>query len=538
MVLLRVLAVLSVTATTVHCRNGEGGAASVAAAEPEGWRPARVAELYFTTEVSGYIEPCGCTTKPLGGLPRLATVVRQGRSARALVDAGNLLFPATGVDDVTREQHHLKADLLARAYRRLGAVALNVAVADLSAGPGFLKNLQQEGATPFVSANVRPVGDNGPEVASSFVRNVGRVKFGITGVTTPETVSHIEGMTALEYVPAVTAQVRALRDSGADVVVVLAHMSALVARTLAKTVPGIDLIIRAPGTAIGSPPAAPVRVGKTVIAEAGSQGQHVGRVTFALEAGRPTTGLVLDDGDSSYRRWRKLTERKIRAFRTEVAAWTSDPAKAAAVQAKLQIIASLENRLRRPAPTRTPPKAPYLRIEQVPLTDAVPADPDLNAALKSYYSRLRAMNAEKGDPKRCAPEKDKAKFVGTKTCAGCHEEAFAFWKKTKHAAAWKTLVDGNKQYDLTCVGCHVVGYQQPGGFCRIRDVAGFEDVGCENCHGAGSIHAETEDPDSIVLKSTETTCAGECHVPEHSDAFNYTQYLKQVTGPGHELQID
>ncbi|MEL7367280.1 MAG: UshA-like (seleno)protein [Myxococcota bacterium] len=536
MLLVHRLTVLTVAVLVAHCRNGDGGPTSASASGvAAGWAPSRVAEIYFTTEVAGYVEPCGCTTKPLGGLPRLASVVRSGRHDRILVDAGNLLFPPKGIDDVTRAQHLLKADLLARAYRRLGASALNVAAADLSEGAGFLKLLQREGATPFVSANVRPVGDHGPEVARSYLRTVGRVKIGFTGATLPESLTGIDQMTALEYAPVVGAEVRSLQERGADVVVVLAHMSEPLAQELARTVKGIDLILRAPGTSIESKPVAPSRVGQTVIAEAGSQGQYVGRVTLALGPDRPKA-LLFDEGDRRHRRKQSMLERKIRAFQTQLEAWQDDPAKAAVVATKQKIITRLKAQLAAPPPPVVPPSSPYVRVEQIALTDEIKSDPSLNAALKSYYGQLQAMNAEKGDPAKCAPKPELATYVGTAKCAGCHPDAFAFWKKTKHAAAWKTLTKDNKQYDLTCVGCHVVGYQKPGGFCRVKDVSGFEDVGCENCHGPGSIHAESGDASAIVLKSTEATCADQCHVPEHSDAFNYSTYLRQVTGPGHELQ--
>ena len=98
-----------------------------------------------------------------------------------------------------------------------------------------------------------------------------------------------------------------------------------------------------------------------------------------------------------------------------------------------------------------------------------------------------------------------------------------------------TLEKDNKHFDLTCIGCHTVGYQKPGGFCRLKDVDGRKDVGCENCHGPGSQHAEDQDPDSIRLAVPESGCASECHVPEHSDAFHYGKYLREITGPGHEL---
>lgn len=145
------------------------------------------------------------------------------------------------------------------------------------------------------------------------------------------------------------------------------------------------------------------------------------------------------------------------------------------------------------------------------------------------------MNREKGDVTPCVPVKEQPVFVGSARCEECHEEAYAFWKKTKHAVAWATLEDANKHFDLTCIGCHTIGYKQPGGFCRIADVANLKDVGCEMCHGPGSVHVEDSDASSIQLATTESTCTSLCHVPDHSDQFDYSTYLKRVTGEGHEL---
>src|SRR5262245_31065846 len=73
------------------CKNGDRKG-EVNVARSDSWQPARVAEIYFSTEVDGYMEPCGCTTKPLGGVQRLASVIDHGRADRVLIDAGNLLF--------------------------------------------------------------------------------------------------------------------------------------------------------------------------------------------------------------------------------------------------------------------------------------------------------------------------------------------------------------------------------------------------------------------------------------------------------------
>ncbi len=517
------------------CKNGDRKG-EVVRVHSGSWEPARIAEVYFSTEVSGFVEPCGCTTTPLGGVQRLATVVERGRADRIVVDAGNLLFPSSGVDDVTREQHVLKARVLARVYRQLGAVALNLAESDLTQGGDFLKELQREGAVPFVSANVRPV-NGGAAVARSFLRNVGGIKIGITGAATPEKLSaHQDAVTVIEYAPAVRGEVKVLRDRGAEIVVVLAHIGEAGARELARAVPDIDVIIRAPGTPIEHDPKAPARVGDVIIAEAGSQGQHVGRMTIMLGESPPTRPLYLDDGGDRELKRRRLVERKIKAYSMEVEAWGADPAKAAAVKGRKAQIESLQKELDQPVAEMSAPSKPHIRIDLVRLTTDIEANEEMTKLLEGYYAQLVAMNAEKGDPGRCVAKDPKAAiYVGTERCVECHEDEYTFWKKTKHATAWATLEHQNKHFDLTCIGCHTVGYQKPGGFCRLKDVSGREDVGCENCHGPGSIHAKDQDASSIILKAPESTCTAQCHVPEHSDAFRYEKYLKEITGPGHEL---
>src|SRR5690606_23742945 len=63
----------------------------------------------------------------------------------------------------------------------------------------------------------------------------------------------------------------------------------------------------------------------------------------------------------------------------------------------------------------------------------------------------------------------------------------------------------------------------------------LRDVQCETCHGPGSLHVAadgTDEPRTVTRAPAETLCLG-CHNEEHSDTFDYTAYLRDVTGPGH-----
>ena len=119
-------------------------------------------------------------------------------------------------------------------------------------------------------------------------------------------------------------------------------------------------------------------------------------------------------------------------------------------------------------------------------------------------------------------------------CGGeCHAEELVWWRTTLHGHAYRTLQDRHKEYNLSCVGCHVTGYNQPGG-STVAHVGPLADVGCENCHGPGSQHVEspTAAAVDVRLDATEDVCL-RCHTPEHSDHFDYTIYRRMMITPVH-----
>jgi hypothetical protein len=496
----------------------------------------RVVDLYFTTDVRGYIEPCGCQSKPLGGIQRLAHVVGSGPYPSGLVDTGSLLLPRDEITAVTRDQHEMKAQLLAQAYREMGVLALNLGASDLSLGLDLLHRLQREGSVPWISANDRPVAEGGATIARSFLRTVGGIKIGFTGMVSPELLPSADpSLALLEYMPPLQLEVRSLRERGAEFVVILADLPERDTRSLALAMQGADLILHGPGSPIERAPRAPESVGEVVMAEAGRQGQYVGRVRMHLPARASQGRVAFHDAAAKSAQSIELLKRRLSAYQTEVEAWIEDPGKQEVVRQRRDLIKDVESQLSHAehAPPAPPPVGPYFTIEIIPLTEDTSKNEQVARLLDRYNARLEAANLDKGDPKLCALEAGSASFVGNAQCKTCHAAAYDVWEKTKHAEAWETLVSRDKQFDLTCVGCHVVGYEKPGGVCRLRDIAAFQDVGCENCHGPGSEHVKAPAKNNIVRATTEKTCTETCHVPEHSDLFDYSTYLPRILGPGH-----
>ena len=101
----------------------------------------------------------------------------------------------------------------------------------------------------------------------------------------------------------------------------------------------------------------------------------------------------------------------------------------------------------------------------------------INERNRAEYATLRAPPAPPGTPH----------YVGIEACRDCHEDAYAVWARTPHSHAYRTLEDSSKNFNLSCVGCHVTGYRQPGGSEVVQN-EGLRDVQCESCHGPGSAH--------------------------------------------------
>jgi hypothetical protein len=88
-------------------------------------------------------------------------------------------------------------------------------------------------------------------------------------------------------------------------------------------------------------------------------------------------------------------------------------------------------------------------------------------------------------------------YIGTKACTKCHDDAYDVWKASKHSHAYQTLVDAKhpslRQYDGECIVCHTVGFGYKTGFANETATPNLKDVGCESCHGPGSLHAKNPD---------------------------------------------
>jgi hypothetical protein len=151
----------------------------------------------------------------------------------------------------------------------------------------------------------------------------------------------------------------------------------------------------------------------------------------------------------------------------------------------------------------------------------------------AFYRKVNEANkVELAGRKPPPPPKGVSGYAGVDTCTTCHEEARKVWDGTPHARAYATLTKGFKEFNLDCVGCHVTGYDRPGG-STVTHVENLENIQCEVCHGPGALHSAKPNTVAIpVAKPTSDVCLA-CHHPPHVHTFDAKVKMALILGPGH-----
>lgn len=495
--------------------------------------------LYAFAQIAGTIAPCGCTTEPLGGLQYAFGYIENNSEpqSRLVLEPGSFLFPEKDgpywpQDDASWEQARDRAKLLHTRFSALGSgLVSGIGPTDV-VSPDGVKPLSTFGM-PRVAANVTLPAEAKAETPPQYrvveLKDDGVTwKVGVTTVVDP-TLPGADGLGQVaEPAAAAKSAVTAMKKDGAQFTIVMAQGNRAFGESLAAD--GVDLVVvgipeGAERERVGAPAA---KVGSTYVLEPGTQLQTVTELVVSVEA---KAGAVPTVSAWDVVPPKSAIQTELARVNERLAKFKNDPDADAAFIANLEserdrLEAQLEGKAEGPAQGV---------FDQVKVTCKLPIDAPAKDALGAYDKRVADQNkARFTGVKPPAPADGEAGYVGVEACGDCHEEAVEFWENTPHASAYETLVVDNKQFDLSCVGCHVTGFRKPGG-SEVVENKGLVDVQCEVCHGPGSLHAEDggDDMSLIKLEAPADLCAGQCHTAEHSDTFDYEAYLRDIVGPGH-----
>jgi cytochrome c554/c'-like protein len=454
--------------------------------DPPGGPVVRRLTLVYTGNSAGFLETCGCKVNQSGGMARRATVLERLRRQHPnllLLDAGS---------SFSRPENERRPDFFAHSEQRfylrlmdsMGYGAAAVGMNELAFGLPYFRSLARDVATPYLAANLRQEGH--PIAPADTVIRSGDLRIAVAGLFEPPRMSVTDGLFE-EQTSRLTVEdpIRTVRDRlpewrrRADLVVVMGRLTPTTIRRMIADCPGVDVILSTDEDAPSHR-----RAGDRVELHNQDPSGFVGRTlvlyTPLHNYGLSSAELGLDAGGR---------------------------------------IASAS-------------------VEDHWLRKDIPDDPVVRRRLDRFYDevgRLDAAQASVTPPFAGDPERVRGTYVGAAQCEGCHESEYAQWKTTKHASAYKTLLDVHRHYQPRCVSCHVVGYGSPSGYRVGAPEEPLGNVQCEVCHGPGAAHVESPGRGNIRRAVPATVCE-QCHTPDHSDRFVYAEQVPKVRHdsiPGH-----
>lgn len=499
--------------------------------------------IYFLADLDGYLEPCGCQTRPLGGIDRIAEVMRREHAAApnsVFVATGNLLFESPTVDTRMVFQETAKAESLVGILNQLRLDAFAPGPSDFARGADEWTRITRTAHFTPLAANVAPAATLG--MREYVMREVGGTRIAIVGVSdfrpTPDAAVPAGAPTTADPVEAARAAVAHARRDGASVVIVLASVPRRMARTIAGDVAGVDFVVASRNEGESAPP--PERIGQGFLVTAVSQGKMLGIVDVFV---RPGARAWVDASEATTTAARTRLDARIAELRTRITAWLAEATvdRAAVAQQQSRLAEMERERAALSVGTAPPAGRSFFRARLLEIDPDVPKRHDVETSIASYFRTVNDHNhTAYADLHAPAAPPGTARYIGIEECRNCHEEAYDIWTRTPHSRAYHTLDAISKNFNLSCVGCHVTGYQRPGGSEVVQN-AGLQDVQCETCHGPGSLHAaartDARRRATIIRAPERSLCATQCHTPEHSDHFNYERYLPRILGPGHGFPV-
>jgi 5'-nucleotidase / UDP-sugar diphosphatase len=231
-----------------------------------------------------------------GGIARAASFI--GLTKMTEPNVLTLMAGDFSIGDLFYNVYFGAAEL--QMYSSLGVDALTLGNHEFDLGSttllGVLYNsFSSGGQFPIISSNlilpdasVQPLSEY---VTPFTVKDIGGIKVGIFGLTTPETnllSSPAPAVLDTDLIGVSLAMVQTLQNLDCDVIIMLSHLGFQYDKLLAQNIPGINVIVGGHDHLVLQKPVKIENPGgkKTWIVQAGSHFQYVGKMQLALKEGK------------------------------------------------------------------------------------------------------------------------------------------------------------------------------------------------------------------------------------------------------------
>lgn len=429
--------------------------------------------VFYSGDIHGNLEVCGCPIHPLGGVARRMGYVNAFRkrspdAATILVDTGNIFSDELGASGSDlRPDARLMNDWIVRANEIMPLSVANLSYRDLRYARGLFQPdaaLKPQKST-LVSANIRSADSTRPDplrytiVTAESKRLKRPVRVAFIGLSDIAPEEYSAGVKASGYViedPLVAAKtaLAEVRDK-ADVTVIVGYLRMTTANKLANQNDDIDVIIASDGRGLVPDPK---QVNNALVVFGAKETKHLGELRMYTDA----EGVV-----------DRFTAR-------------------------------------------------YVELDEV-----IADDPQMAVMTRQARKEIDAAQTRMAEEESASLQgSGDSPYAGSESCSKCHLSEHQVWQKSRHSQAFAALETKQRVFDAACVGCHSVGFQKQG-FLNIKATPQFANVGCESCHGPGAEHVKTPKAGDYPTPAAPAICVS-CHDRDNSPDFVFQKYWPLV----------
>lgn len=534
---------VGLSAAVAACQGCQVGPSATPSGDPQAASGQPTVRLYAVSTLAGALEPCGCSKDQLGGIDHAAAFFdaeKAGAPNAWMVAAGPLFFMEPQLTPDDRQQTLWKADAIAQAAKQMNLLAFVPGLNDWAGGADTLAHLREASGAALLAGNL----DGAAGATPTLVREAGGVKIGFFGLADPRDKlgRTPEGVTARPSMEAAKAAIDDLTKQGARVLVGLAAIPRGEALRLADNFPQISVLVLgkpAESGDLNDAPRPPVLLGSTLVVETSNHLQTLGVIDLHVAPDEKKEGpITFQDAGGVAKAEELLTlDTRIHDLEQKINGWEGNPEiKPEDIAARKADLDRLRAEKARLEATSTKVTGSFFRYRLVEVRDKLGVDKEVHDEMGAFYKRVNDHNRKAFADRKPKPVAEgQAGYAGVDACTDCHDEERKVWDATKHAQAYTTLEKDFKEMNLDCVGCHVTGYDRPGG-STVTFNEKLRGVQCEVCHGPGSLHIkDPENKDLIITKPSPETCVSECHHPPHVEGFDAATKMKLILGKGHGM---
>jgi hypothetical protein len=175
-------------------------------------------------------------------------------------------------------------------------------------------------------------------------------------------------------------------------------------------------------------------------------------------------------------------------------------------------------------------------FKMIMLDPDIPEDPAIIGLATQYRDQIRQTHLNIDDLRELEANevpgvRNAAHYTGSTECISCHPSAAKVWDHTAHSQAFASLTAKKAGADPNCIGCHTVGFGAASGYQRQFQGARLASVGCESCHGPGSLHVGQRQAHKEGTFKFRPLAAGDCkqcHHGEFSPPFDWDASWEKI----------